>query len=98
MQRRSGRTWLFAFAIGTLTHLALDEMWRNPQTLFWPLFNDTIKGAGIEDWFGGLWHALVSNPHVFIPELIGFIALAWFGLQLLRRRRVGAFLKRGDVA
>src|SRR3989304_5302191 len=33
--RRS--TWMLALAAGTFAHLALDEMWFSPVTLFWPV-------------------------------------------------------------
>jgi len=49
----------------------------------------------IEGWAGQLWQTLISDPGVSIPEIAGFIILAWFGLLLLRRRRVGEFLIRG---
>ncbi|MFC1907402.1 metal-dependent hydrolase, partial [Chloroflexota bacterium] len=32
------RNWLIVISAGTLAHLVFDEMWRTPETLFWPLF------------------------------------------------------------
>jgi len=98
VQRRSGRTWPTALALGTLTHLVLDQMWRAPQTLFWPLLGLKLEPTTTENWFGGLWEGLLHRPAVFVPEIIGFLVLAWFGLLLLKRRRFWAFLRRDAVA
>jgi hypothetical protein len=65
--------------------------------LFWPLLGAGFTSIDIEAWPGQLWQALTSDPAVYIPEIVGFIILAWFGLLLLRRHRVGAFLVRGRV-
>ena len=98
VQHRTGRTWLAALSLGTLSHLILDEAWRIPHALFWPLLGTGFKSIDIEAWPGQLWQALISDPAVYIPEIAGFIVLAWFGLLLLRRRRLGAFLIRGRVS
>lgn len=46
--RRYSKTWLLAFSFGTLTHLVFDQMWRTPQTLFWPLFGLPFERADIK--------------------------------------------------
>jgi inner membrane protein len=94
---RSGRAWLLALAIGTFAHLVLDQLWTTPQVLFWPLLGAGFAHIDLEAWAGTLWQALVSEPSVYVPEIIGFVILAWFGLALLRRKRVRAFLARGKV-
>jgi inner membrane protein len=94
---RSGRTWALALAAGTFLHLILDAMWRSPRALLWPFLGAGFEHIDLENWAGGLWQALIGNPAVYIPEIVGFLILAWFGILLLRRRRFGAFFIRGEV-
>ncbi|MFA5308121.1 MAG: metal-dependent hydrolase [Dehalococcoidales bacterium] len=96
--KRQKSRWLLALAAGTFTHLVLDSMWRTPQTLFWPLRGWEFPKAELEDWVGGIWHALVSNPGVFVPELIGLGLLVWLAAVIIKRRKTGDFIKYGRIA
>ena len=98
--RRYSRTWLLALTLGTFAHLVLDSMWRSPRTLLWPAF-----GLGFDrmdpdlgEWMQGMWRSLVTNPAVYIPEIIGLIVLAWFGWNLVRQGKIWAFIRRGPVS
>ena len=92
-----GRTSLLAVSFGTFTHLIFDQMWRAPRTLFWPIYGFTFDRADITDWIPNILRALVTDPHVYVPELAGTAILIWFLLRLVRRRRVFYFLKSGQV-
>ena len=95
--RRFAKTWLLALAVGTGAHLVLDSMWLSSRTLFWPAYGLAFKRTDLTDWMQGLWHELVTNPAVYVPEIIGAIVLGWLLWHLLRRRLLLAFLRRGKV-
>ena len=95
--KRYRRTGLLAVAFGTFTHLISDQMWRTPRTLFWPVYGFTFEKADITDWISFMLHALVTNPQVYIPELVGAAILIWFLLVLIRSHKMLYFLKCGRV-
>jgi inner membrane protein len=98
LREKQRRTWMLALAAGTFTHLLLDSMWRTPSTLFWPLLGFSFPEIDFESWKQGIFHTLVSNPAVYIPEIIGLAIVLWFGVDVIRRKKVGAFLKSGRVS
>lgn len=99
-------TWLYTrrrslgmlvLAFGALSHLILDQMWLSTQTLFWPLFGWEFEKRVYDDWLGGIWEALLTNPGVFIPEIIGGLLLAAFFWDIIRQGRLRHFLLTGRV-
>jgi hypothetical protein len=72
-------------------------MWRDPRTLFWPLLGFTFDRIELAQWVPNIFHALFTNPSVYLPELAGLAVLLWFGVVLIKRGKVGAFLRRGEV-
>ena len=97
LRRHWHQRWLFPLAFGTLTHLIFDQMWRTPRTLFWPGFGFGFSRADISDWIPNILHALVSDPEVYVPELLGAAILIWFALTLWRRRKIYAFIRHGQT-
>ena len=95
---RSSRSWLLALALGTGAHLVLDSMWQWPRTLLWPAYGLAFERADVSGWMQGLLQELMTNPAVYVPEIIGVVVLGWFGWSLLRRRKLLAFVRRGEVA
>lgn len=95
LRRNSGKTWGLALSIGTLLHLILDQMWQTPETLFWPVFGIAFERTETTCWIGNIFYALVEEPGVYVPEIIGFIVFAWFAWGLVRRRGITRFLKEG---
>ena len=95
LYRRQERTWLLALAAGSFWHLILDEMWLAPRTLFWPAFGFSFEKLAIDNLFSHLLYNLFTYPKVYIPEIVGALVLAWFGLRLIRRGQVLNFLKTG---
>jgi membrane-bound metal-dependent hydrolase YbcI (DUF457 family) len=92
------QAWMLALVTGTFFHLVLDSMWQIPGTLFWPLMGLNFTAIETEGWIEGVFSAYVSNPSVYIPELIGTAILIWFGIVVIKRKQVIAFLKSGRVA
>lgn len=95
--RRRGKTWLLALAFGTFTHLILDQMWRTPRTLLWPLYGLTFDRIGPTNWISNTFYALLTDPAIYMPELVGMTILAWFAIRLWHRGMVFAFIKHGHV-
>jgi inner membrane protein len=93
-QKKKG--WLLALGFGVLMHLILDYSWQSPVTLFWPLLGIAFPAESPGDWISGMLKEMVTVPSVYIPEIIGFIVLAWFGVRLLVRKGVVRFLKNGE--
>jgi len=98
LYKRHRQVWMLTLAAGTFMHLVLDEMWSTPATLFWPLLGFTFKKAELTSWLSNIFHELFSNPVVYIPEAIGLAILLWFGLVLVRRKKVRVFIKYGKVS
>lgn len=85
---RRGPSWLLVLSLASLGHLALDEMWQAPGTLFWPLLGWGFDRLELEEWFPTLWLRL-GNMKVLVPELVGvaiILALAVGGLWAHRAR------------
>ena len=91
----SGKTWGLALSIGTLFHLVLDQMWQTPKTLFWPIFGIAFERIENTYWLRNILQALFSEPEVYVPEIIGLIALVWFVSKLVHHKAFTGFLKLG---
>lgn len=97
---RSARLGILVLSLCSGFHLILDQMWRQPQILFWPLLGLDFPHYDMRDWVAWLTdliEALKSEPAVFVPEIIGALILILFAGGLLRSRGVLAFLKSGAV-
>jgi inner membrane protein len=95
--KKHRQAWMLALAAGTFTHLVLDEMWRTPATLFWPFLGFSFPAIELEGWARSIFTALFSDPHIYIPEIVGLAILLWFGAVIIKRRKVGAFIKHGKI-
>src|SRR4030043_846688 len=98
LYKRHRHIWMLSLAAGTFTHLLLDAMWQTPSTLFWPLSGFTFKRVELEGWAQNIFHALFSDPSVYVPEIIGLAVLLWFAVAVIRRKKVGAFIKKSKVS
>jgi len=74
-----------------------DQMWRAPRTLFWPLDEFTSDRTVTTDWIPDMLHTLLTEPQVYIPEVVGTAIIVWFTLALVRNQKVCYFLKCGRV-
>jgi membrane-bound metal-dependent hydrolase YbcI (DUF457 family) len=89
------RLGILCLALGTLAHLILDEMWLTPITLLWPLYGLSFERAIVEDWLPRILNSLVTEPTVYLPEIIGALLLAVFFWDLIRHGRLTGFLRNG---
>lgn len=97
LYRRSHKVWLLVIAAGGLMHLILDQMWRMPQTLFWPFQGLSFERMDLSNWVQNLFHALVNEPAISISEPVGAAIIIWFVWQLARRGNLYAFIRKGVV-
>ncbi len=97
LYRSRGKTWLLVLSFGTFTHLIFDWMWLEPRTLLWPLYGFAFKKVDLTHWTQNILHALHTDPGVYVPELVGAAILIWFVLVLVRKRKVYAFIRNGDL-
>ena len=97
IRKYSGKTWGLTLSFGVLLHLILDQMWNTPKTLFWPIFGIAFERMDPTYWLGNILQALLKEPEVYVPEIIGLIVFIWFVWELLHRRAIIRFLRQGRV-
>ncbi len=95
--RSRGKLWLLVLSFGTFTHLIFDQMWYAPQILFWPLYGFAFEKADLTGWIPRLLNGLLTNPRVYVPELAGLAILIWFIWLVVRRGKLRAFLRKGEI-
>lgn len=98
LRGRTARRW-FVLPIGCLIHLALDGMWNEPITLFWPLF-----GAEFPETIGeNYWYMVLlrpfQHPIYALQEMLGLALLGYFAsaFRLHEKDRLRAFFKTGTL-
>ena len=97
LYRRRRKNWLLVLTFGIFTHLILDLMWQEPQTLFWPVFGFNFGRVDLTNWLGDMLWELFHNPAVYIPETVGVIVAGWLGIILIQRRKLFAFVRHGKI-
>ena len=94
---RYRKSWLLIISLSSLTHLVLDQMWNNPAVLLWPLLGPLPKRE-TADWLSNIMQALLSQPEVYIPEIIGLVLILLFAYRLVKKRSIISFIRNGAVA
>jgi len=86
-------------ALGSLLHIAEDQVWMVQGTLFWPLLGLEFPRYYLEDYAGYILYVLTHNPDAYVPEIIGICILAAFAIyfKLYRYERLRAFLADGRL-
>jgi len=90
--------WLLILAAGTLAHFILDEMWRMPGTLFWPLMGLSFPREDLSDFLVGMFKEMFTNHYILTTELIGLLIVIWFMGWLISKRKLGAFVLHGKIS
>src|SRR5271157_778232 len=87
------------FALGSLIHIALDQVWKVPQTLFWPLLRWEFPKYDLEDYLVYILNSLFTHPDAYIPEIIGIVILFWFIVyfKLYKLDNIKSFMKSGNI-
>jgi inner membrane protein len=89
--------WMLTLTAGTLMHLALDEMWQVPGTLFWPVMGFKFPQIELEGWITNLLKRLLSSPYLYVSETIGLVVLVWFAIWVIRQKKVRAIIRHGKI-
>ena len=86
-------------ALGSLLHIAEDQLWKDPGTLFWPLLGLEFPKYELENYFGYILYVLTHNPDAYVPEIIGIGILAAFAIyfKLYRYERLREFMADGRL-
>ena len=82
---------------GTSIHLLLDSMWLYPGILLWPYFGLKFPVRTDSNWLGSDFYMLLHNPSYYIPEIIGFIIIAYYFLKLIKNKKIKEFLCKGNL-
>ncbi|MFC2025167.1 metal-dependent hydrolase [Chloroflexota bacterium] len=94
---RYKKSWLLILSLSSFTHLILDQMWNNPAALLWPLLGPLHKRE-TAGWLFNMVEALVSEPEVYVPEIIGLMLILLFAYRVVTRRSVVSFIRDGAIA
>ena len=92
------KLWLVILSFGSAIHLILDQMWLTPRTFLWPIYGwnfPKCDSTNFFQWLPEMFHTLVTNPYVYVSEIVGFGILAWFVAKLIRTGNGNAFVKNG---
>jgi hypothetical protein len=98
LYRRTGEQSGLALSGAVLLHLGEDQMWRTPETLFFPLFGlafpqGVMEAHWWEYFLAAFFHTYSLSPdaaYSFYSELIGLTILALFAGQRLTLNRRNA--------
>jgi membrane-bound metal-dependent hydrolase YbcI (DUF457 family) len=92
------KQWMLV-AVGVLVHLFLDAMWRQPETLWWPVLGSSFTGSGFGT-YGAYVGDLLTQPVMWAGEVVGLVYL----VVLARRSHMqdpdqrAAFRRTGKVS
>lgn len=95
--RRRGDARLLLTGVGSAVHLALDSMWANPRTFFWPFLGLRFPRRREGRWTLEALRSLLHDASKIAAELAGLAILLFLFLRALRRRRLGQFLRNGRL-
>ncbi|UWG96436.1 metal-dependent hydrolase [Dehalobacter sp. DCM] len=90
--RKNG--WL-VLAGSCLMHDVFDAMWLIPQTFYWPFYGLDFYAPPNSAWIKSGLLRLISDPTLYIPEIIGFIIILYFIIKIIVRHRINVFIKNG---
>lgn len=99
LRGRNARRW-FVLPIGCLIHLALDGMWDDPITLFWPFFGLGFPLTIGDDYWLQILLRPFEHPAYALQESLGLGLLVYFAFAfgLNQRDRMLAFLRTGTLS
>jgi len=84
--------------LGWFVHLVLDGVWASPEGFLWPLFGFDFPPIAGSD-FGTLLTDMLSNPLVWVGEVVGAGYLVYLGRSRLSDPgALRGFLRTGRMA
>lgn len=97
LYQRYSKNWLLVVSFGSFVHLILDKMWLETETLLWPLYGFSFERRDIDNWWQWQWNEVLTEPGVYIPEIVGGVILILFVWVVVRNRKVFAFIRNGKL-
>ncbi len=97
-RREKAGSALGSVALGSLTHLVLDRMWEQTDTLLWPLKGLSFERRDISDWLGQTLETLLSDPYVYLSEVVGAAVIVTLVADLKARQSLPEFLRSGRMS
>lgn len=88
---------MFIIGICSLIHQILDSMWLYPGILYWPLYGWKFPTRPEGNWVESSLGKLVTDPYVYVPELIGIVIVGYYVGRLLLKGSIKEFLKHGKL-
>ncbi len=92
----SRKFWLLTLALANLSHLFLDFIWDDPETLLWP-FLGGFKPYKVEGWFSDIWFNLTNLPEIYMPEIIGLTVVGYLVHKIFKSRGIRRFFRVGII-
>jgi inner membrane protein len=94
----TARRW-FILPIAAMLHLALDGMWNDPVTLFWPLFGTEFPKVPVQDYWLEVFLRPLEHPWVLAQEIVGLGLLLYLGFayRLHERATRREFIRSGSL-
>ena len=94
--RSAGSLAPIVLALGSAGHLVLDQMWRQTETVLWPLRGWAFPEVTttVSAWTSSHWRDLMEfyrEP----PEVVGAVVIVLFAARLARPGGVVRFLRHG---
>lgn len=83
--------------ISSFIHLIFDSMWLYSGILFWPYFGWKFPTRPEGNWMLSTIIKLVTDPTIFLPELIGFGIIVYFFVKLRKANKFKEFLYKGRL-
>lgn len=93
---RYRKSWLLLISLSSLMHLIFDRMWRSPARIFWPLLGP-LPVEETTGWLSNIVRVLLTQPEVYIPEIIGLVIVLLFAYKTVTRKRVTGFIRNGVI-
>ncbi len=88
---------IWGLGMGSLLHTLEDEMWGNPDSYLWPVYGWAFPEESTTGFVPLLVRGLLHAPRVYVPEVAGAIIIIVFAAIVVRRRRVGSFIRYGTM-
>ncbi|KZL92230.1 metal-dependent hydrolase [Clostridium magnum] len=88
---------IFIIGICSLIHQILDSMWLYPGILYWPVFGWRFPTRPEGNWVESSLGKLLTDPYVYLPEIIGAVIVAYYIGRLILRGSIREFLRYGRL-
>jgi inner membrane protein len=97
LYRSYRKNWLLVVSFGTLVHFILDRMWSGKEILLWPLYGFAFEREDLDNWWQAQWHGILTEPGLYIPEIVGGVILVLLLWVVVRNRKVFTFIRNGKL-